>query len=34
MDEGKIIESGKPTEFFEKPKTARAKEFLDQILHH
>ena len=34
MDEGKIIESGKPKEFFGSPKTDRCKLFLDQILQH
>lgn len=29
MDQGEIIEEGNPREFFEKPKTERAKKFLD-----
>lgn len=29
MDRGEIIEEGNPREFFEKPKTERAKKFLD-----
>lgn len=33
MDDGKIIESSKPLEFFAKPKTKRAQEFLEQVLH-
>lgn len=32
IDKGKIIEEGKPNEFFAHPKTARVKEFLDKIL--
>ena len=31
MDEGKIIESGKPETIFTKPKTKRTKEFLDRV---
>lgn len=31
MEEGKIIEIGKPKEFFEKPKTDRAKRFLESF---
>tara|TARA_B100001996_G_scaffold28501_1_gene21788 strand:- start:346 stop:618 length:273 start_codon:yes stop_codon:yes gene_type:complete len=34
MDEGKIIETGKPKEFFGSPKTERCKLFLNQILQH
>ena len=34
MDEGKIIETGKPKEFFDSPKTERCKLFLNQILQH
>lgn len=34
MDDGEIIEQGTPKEFFEYPKTERAKLFLDQILNH
>ncbi len=34
MDEGSIIEIGKPKEFFEAPKTDRCKLFLNQILQH
>jgi|TARA_X000000368_G_scaffold184498_1_gene145710 general L-amino acid transport system ATP-binding protein len=34
MDEGKIIETGKPKEFFGAPKTERCKLFLNQILQH
>ncbi|MET0173302.1 MAG: amino acid ABC transporter ATP-binding protein [Agrobacterium vaccinii] len=33
MDAGTIVETGKPDEFFANPKTARAREFLAQILH-
>lgn len=32
MDEGVILESGTPTEFFDHPKTDRAKEFLSKVL--
>ena len=34
MSEGKIVEEGTPEEFFENPKTDRAREFLDSISHH
>jgi polar amino acid transport system ATP-binding protein len=29
MDQGKIIEEGTPSEFFDHPKTDRAKQFLN-----
>jgi polar amino acid transport system ATP-binding protein len=32
IDQGKIIEEGKPSEFFAHPKTPRVKEFLDKVL--
>ncbi len=32
IDQGKIIEEGKPSEFFNHPKTPRVKEFLDKVL--
>ncbi len=32
IDEGKIVEENTPKEFFEKPKTARVKEFLGKVL--
>lgn len=32
IDEGKIIEEGTPEQFFERPKTARVKEFLKKVL--
>lgn len=32
MDEGYILESGSPKEFFENPKSERAKEFLSKVL--
>lgn len=32
LDEGKLVESGKPSSFFEQPKTARASDFLEKIL--
>ena len=34
MAEGKILEEGTPDEFFNNPKTQRAKEFLSEILNH
>ena len=32
IDKGKIIEEGTPSEFFEHPKTARVREFLEKVL--
>lgn len=34
MDEGRIVETGSPTAFFDAPRTARCAQFLDQILSH
>jgi general L-amino acid transport system ATP-binding protein len=34
MDQGEIVEAAPPHEFFEAPKTDRAKLFLSQILGH
>jgi general L-amino acid transport system ATP-binding protein len=34
MDEGRIAESASPGEFFDNPKSERARQFLGQILHH
>ena len=34
MDEGKIVESGAPTEFFDSPRSERCQKFLKQILQH
>ena len=34
MDGGKIIEENSPEEFFNNPKSERAKKFLSEILHH
>ena len=34
MDEGRIVEEGKPSIFFKRPRTERCKTFLNQILHH
>ncbi len=34
MDKGVIVEEDTPVEFFNNPKTSRAKDFLSQILHH
>ncbi|MFT4047391.1 MAG: amino acid ABC transporter ATP-binding protein [Solimonas sp.] len=33
MDRGEIVESGKPEDLFERPRTARLKTFLSQVLH-
>lgn len=32
MDEGKVLEEGAPTEFFDNPKHSRAREFLGKVL--
>ncbi len=34
MDEGEIVESASPDQFFESPKSERTKQFLSQILTH
>ncbi|MEW2480641.1 amino acid ABC transporter ATP-binding protein [Mycobacterium sp. NPDC049093] len=34
MADGAIVEDGPPTEFFDNPKSDRAKDFLGKILHH
>ncbi len=34
MDEGQIVEQGRPINFFTKPKTKRCKKFLNQILQN
>lgn len=34
MDDGKIIETGTPTDFFDHPKTDRAIDFISKILTH
>lgn len=34
MDQGQIIETGPPEQFFSAPKTARCRTFLNQILQH
>jgi glutamate transport system ATP-binding protein len=34
MDEGRIVEHGTPAEFFDHPKSPRAKDFLSKILAH
>ena len=34
MDDGKIVETGTPDEFFDNPKTDRAAEFISKILTH
>ncbi|CAN7335360.1 amino acid ABC transporter ATP-binding protein [Variovorax sp. LjRoot178] len=33
MDQGEIVEQGKPDDFFSAPRTDRARHFLDQIVH-
>ncbi len=33
MNEGRILERGKPDSFFDHPKSERAKLFLEQIIH-
>ena len=34
MDAGQIVEQNSPAEFFDTPKTDRAKDFLSKLLHH
>jgi ABC-type polar amino acid transport system ATPase subunit len=34
MDMGKIVETGKPDEFFDNPQTHRAADFISKILTH
>jgi putative glutamine transport system ATP-binding protein len=34
MDDGMIVEAAPCEEFFANPKSARARRFLDNILHH
>ncbi len=34
MDEGKIIETGRPDQFFDNPQTDRASQFISKILKH
>jgi len=34
MDEGEIVETGNPQQFFENPQTDRCQQFLNQILQH
>jgi len=34
FDQGRLVETGSPKEFFEHPKEERTKLFLSQILHH
>jgi len=34
MDDGRIVETGKPDEFFDNPKTDRAADFISKILTH
>jgi ABC-type polar amino acid transport system ATPase subunit len=32
MDQGRILEQGRPEDFFDQPSSARAKSFLEQII--
>jgi ABC-type polar amino acid transport system ATPase subunit len=34
MDEGAIVEVGRPAEFFARPAEARSRAFLDAVIHH
>jgi len=34
MDEGKLVETGKPDQFFDNPRTDRAAQFISKILTH
>jgi glutamate transport system ATP-binding protein len=34
MDDGRIVETGTPEEFFAAPRTERARDFLSKILPH
>jgi len=34
MDEGILVEDGKPDDFFDNPKTDRAEVFISKILTH
>ena len=34
MADGQIVEEGTPDEFFEHPKSQRARDFLDSIMGH
>jgi ABC-type polar amino acid transport system ATPase subunit len=34
MDEGQIVEAGKPDQFFDNPRTDRAAQFISKILTH
>ena len=34
IDEGRIVEQGPPAEFFAAARSARAREFVDKIIHH
>jgi ABC-type polar amino acid transport system ATPase subunit len=34
IDDGKIVEEGPPDEFFTNPRSDRARDFIDKILHH
>ncbi|KWX67793.1 glutamate ABC transporter ATP-binding protein [Mycobacterium sp. NAZ190054] len=34
MDHGRIVEDSKPDQFFDRPATERARDFLSKVLHH
>jgi glutamate transport system ATP-binding protein len=34
MADGRIVEEAEPEEFFNNPRSDRAKDFLSKILHH
>ena len=34
MDHGRVVEAASPADFFTSPRTERARDFLDKILHH
>jgi ABC-type polar amino acid transport system ATPase subunit len=34
IDDGEIVEQGRPADFFHAAKSTRAREFVDKIIHH
>jgi ABC-type polar amino acid transport system ATPase subunit len=34
MDGGRVVEDSPTAEFFERPRTERARQFLSRVLHH
>jgi ABC-type polar amino acid transport system ATPase subunit len=34
IDEGRIVEQGPPEDFFKAAQSARARDFVDKIIHH